>query len=191
MKFVMPLRRVPLTDPDHLWIFQRQVAFQLRAVLFGAEDVNAALRSMDSNREAGFERLWFAIQNMLTAAANVSKACWGQSGRLSEARKPLRDSLGISDESPLLPTSMRNHFEHYDERLDEWQEESTDHNYGDMNIAMQANFVGEIDSFRELDPGAMVVSFWGDKYDLGALVAEAERLLPVAEGLASTPPGFR
>ncbi|MBA3733997.1 MAG: hypothetical protein H0W90_02185 [Actinobacteria bacterium] len=152
----------------------------------GAKDVDAAVARLNSGDRSATTQLWFAIQNMLTAAANVSKACWGQSGSLAKERKLLRKSIGISNKSPLRKTGMRNNFEHYDERLDMWWEKSKQHNHADMNIGAIGGLAA-IDSFRELDPSTMEVIFWGRRYDLRGLVAEAERLLPVAEAEAAKP----
>jgi hypothetical protein len=59
-----------------LRVFQRQVAFQCEAVIFAAEDLQQALSIGASSRA------WVAIENLLGAAANLSKALWGQGGDL-------------------------------------------------------------------------------------------------------------
>lgn len=123
--------------------------------------------------------LWIGIQNLLNAAANESKACWGQGGKLSKERKPLRDSLGVKASSPIRKTGLRNNFEHFDERLDDWWMKSKHHNFADMNVGTIGG-LDPIDSFRELDPRTMEVIFWGKRYNLRAIVAEAERILPLA-----------
>ena len=94
--------------------FQRQVALQCRYIMLAAHDVNKGLQARDTS----YTYYW--IQNLLNAAANVSKALWGQKGKYAEIRKPLRDSIGVSDESPLRNVNMRNNFEHFAERLDRW-----------------------------------------------------------------------
>jgi hypothetical protein len=53
----------------------------------GAEDFYAALRKMEASidewdiaaHKTGMDRLWFSLQSLLSAAANVSKALWGSS----------------------------------------------------------------------------------------------------------------
>lgn len=74
-----------------LRIFQQQVELQCRAALSAAAEVDAALA-----RSSAGPDLWIPVQNLLTAAANLSKAFWGQSGSDREVqRKPLRDSLHV------------------------------------------------------------------------------------------------
>jgi hypothetical protein len=97
-----------------LRLFQSQVEFQCRVAISAAVDLNAGLAKLDHTKVFG------AIQNLLNAAANISKACWGTKGKLSVEREPLRDSIGVTDASPLQEVNMRNNFEHFDERLDRW-----------------------------------------------------------------------
>jgi hypothetical protein len=132
---------------------------------------------------------WIAIQNMLTAAANASKALWGQGGRLSEQREPLRASIRVNDTSPLREVVMRDHFEHYDERLDRWWENSEAHNYLDMSVMppSMVQGVADGDMFRVFDPSTGDVVFWGQRFRLTALAEEAVRLLPIATAEARKP----
>jgi hypothetical protein len=111
-----------------LRVYQGQVRRQCQAVLVASHDFNSAMTTDD------IARAWIAIQNILTAAANISKALWGQGGKFAKEREPLRSSLQVDDTSPLRNVVMRNHFEHHDERLDRWWDTSESHNYLDMSI---------------------------------------------------------
>jgi hypothetical protein len=71
------------------------------------------------------DRFWYSVQSLLMAAANVSKLLWPTYRRgenLIPCRgEELRKSLAISDEhSPLSDRTLRNHFEHFDARLEHW-----------------------------------------------------------------------
>jgi hypothetical protein len=48
--------------------------------------------------------------------------------------KQLRELLNVPDESPLFDRSIRNHFEHYDERIEEWFRHSSSAVYRDLRI---------------------------------------------------------
>jgi hypothetical protein len=125
-------------------------------------------------------RVWFAIQAALNAAANVSKSLWGQRGRLSDRRKELRESLGVAEDSSLRGVYMRNHFEHFDERLDEWWEKSVRHNVVDHCVGdVQVNVVDLdlIDTFRNYDPRTGDLIFWGDRFNLKDLEREISGIL--------------
>jgi hypothetical protein len=75
---------------------------------------------------------------------------------------------------------MRNHFEHYDERLEQWWAESPDHNIADRNVMpIDVLKFDRLGGFRQLDPNTMDVVFWGDTFNIPEIVAEAQRILPI------------
>lgn len=171
-------------DTFHLRIFQRQVLDQCQFLLFSAQDLHSGVLSQNSTRAI------YAIQNLLNAAANISKMLWGQKGKHSEARKPLRDSIGISDDSPLRKVTMRNHFEHMDERIDRWWAESEDHNHIDMIVGPRAAFdfdTAQIDMFRIFDPSTADVVFWGEEHNLEDLIQEVQQIMPKLQEEAGKP----
>jgi hypothetical protein len=154
--------------------FQRQVTLQCKYLLASATQTQAAL----VNRE--IEGVFFGIQNLLNASANISKALWGGGGKKTAQRKALRDSIGIDDTSPLREVAMRNNFEHLDERLERWWADCPNHNIADMSIGGQNTIVGldRKEMFRFFDPQTTDVIFWGEAFNIQALVNEAQRLLP-------------
>jgi len=82
---------------------------------------------------------------------------------------------------------MRNNFEHFDERLELWWQESPRHNYADFTLGPRSGIAGldDIDMFRFFDPRTSEVVFWSEAFNLGALVNEVQRILPkVAEEAA-------
>ncbi len=133
--------------------------------------------------------VWGSVQGILNAATNLSKAFWGQGGSLDSVRQPLRASLGVKGDSPLQPTSMRNNFDHFDDRLDEWWQASKARNHLDQAVmppgAVQG--IAQADMFRVLDPSTVELVFWGDRYNLREIVQEAKRILPLAEAEAAKP----
>jgi hypothetical protein len=139
-----------------LRVFQRQIELQCQAVLVATHEFNSAMTTGDMTHA------WIAIQNILTAAANVSKALWGQGGKFAEEREPLRASLQVDDTSALRDVAMRNHFEHYDERLDKWWDSSATHIHFDMSVVSTDAIQGLADSdmFRVFDPTTADVVFW-------------------------------
>lgn len=162
-------------DNQLLEIFQHQVGLQCKFMLRAANEVN------DSSQRNDIEGIFYGLQNILSASANISKALWGQGGkakRIAE-RKLLRDSLQMSDDSPLRPTDMRNHFEHFDDRLMTWWQTSITKNYSDMNLvprnAIRGLAIG--DSFRNFDRQSNVLFFGDDEINIQALIDEAQEIL--------------
>jgi hypothetical protein len=132
--------------------------------------------------------LFYEVQNLLNAAANISKACWGAGGKLATQRQPLRDSIGVTDASPLCDMSMRNNYEHFDERLDRWWRESANHNSMDFSIGgPRVIGLDPIEMFRHFDPVTTELGFWGETFNVQALVNEVQRILPTVTLEASKP----
>ncbi|HMI98050.1 MAG TPA: hypothetical protein VK479_16195 [Micropepsaceae bacterium] len=167
-----------------LRVFQRQVDLECRFLLLAAEEVDQGLRGQN------VYRTFYGLQNLLNAGANISKALWGPGGKFAGARKPLRDSIGISDDSPLRHVGMRNNFEHVDERIDEWWQKSKGHNHVDLNIGPKKGMFGgleEIDQFRLFDPDTTDITFWGQEFNLRKIVDEVRSIAPKLAQEANKP----
>jgi hypothetical protein len=191
-----------------LRLFQSHVEDQCEYVLLARDQIVTALadmnapipkptegheaftRAMQAQQEAGM-RLWFGMQNLLNAGANISKALWGPAGKLVEERRPLRESLGVPDDSPLAPTDLRNDFEHFDDRLDHWWKDSPNHNIADRTIGPEGmiagSAIGPDDIFRHFDPTTGMASFRGTRFNLTELIQAIDTLLPEARREAARP----
>lgn len=170
-------------DTFRLRVFQRQLTDQCHFLIAGAQAVNAGLKS------GNHMQIWLGIQNILTAGANVSKMLWGSKGKQAEARRCLRESISVLDDSPLRDVTMRNHFEHMDERLDRWWDQSKHHNHVDQVVGGREAIdgVAPIDTFRWFDPTNGDLIFWGESFNLQVLVNEVERILPLLQNEARKP----
>jgi hypothetical protein len=130
---------------------------------------------------------WRELQNFVVSTANVSKLLWGQKGKFAKQRRALRDSIKVEDSSPLRPTTMRNHFEHIDERLDKWWTESDSRNHASRIVGPPNAIAGlkEIELFRRYDPSTGIARFWGDAYDLTEIADEVNRIYPLLQAEAA------
>ena len=162
-----------------LRLFQSQVKLQCEFMLLAANQANEALRQQTPESNIA---LFSALQSLLGSAANISKALWGAGSRFTDERKELRESIGVEDSSPLHEVTMRNNFEHFDERLTKWWDESTRHNYSDLNVGPRNMIQGldDLDTFRNFDPRSADLFFWGQTFNVQALVNEIRRILPKA-----------
>lgn len=167
-------------DVGLLRMFQRQAFLQCQFALVAANDVSSALVRND------IIGIFGSLQCLLNAAANISKVFWGSRGKVTEARKELRDSIGLPDDSALRTVTMRNNYEHFDERLETWSETSTRSNYLDLSL-IPVNAVhgddaisglDDIDKFRTYDPTTGVLTFWSQEFDVRSLINEVEQMLP-------------
>lgn len=176
-------------------IFEFRVEEQCLAALRAAELLNAAVGNLDAQRPGppdpgnltAYVRavrrsqsdIWQATQMLVVAAGNLSKLFWGESGKFAIEREPLRRALQVQDTSLLRPTTMRNHFEHFDDRIDRWWKNSPGRNYIDASIG-PVSVTGNVDRtdfFRGYDPATGDLSFWGTNLNVRKVCAEVETIL--------------
>lgn len=165
-------------DSIVLRIFQREVERQCTFALIAAQDLEHAL-------EAGYmDHIWCSVQALLVAAGNVSQLLWPTHARLPERGAELRASLAVGDHSPLQPRTFRNHFEHFDERLEQWATASQRQNFVDQNVGPPGMIAGldPGDTLRNLDATTMAVTFRGDAYPLQPIVKAIRELRRQAAG---------
>jgi hypothetical protein len=134
------------------------------------------------------ERSWMALQTIAVSAANLSKLFWGSGGKKEEGRRPLRESLGVEDGCCLQPTSLRNSFEHFDERIEDRFKATEQQGYIGRNIGpmeIVTNEEGEPVEpdwrFGQYDPDSGQLVFWTKSANVFDITAEARRILKVAE----------
>jgi hypothetical protein len=87
----------------------------------------------------------------------------------------------------LPDTQVRNDFEHIDQRLEKWADESKHHNYFDYNIGLLPNGVSvdggpppDKDVFRNYNPENGEMMFWGSRFYVHEVMKEIQTILPEA-----------
>ena len=166
-----------------LKIFQREIERQCKFAIIAIEQIKAGLKNNNS------DIIWYAIQNFLIAVGNISKIFWPPNPKYQKRGEELRKSLGIRDDSPIKPRNFRNHFEHFDERLENWATSSKRHNFVDSNIGPSNMIVGidPEDFLRNFDPTSWTLTFRGDKYELKPLIEVIYDLYPRVLAEANKP----
>lgn len=113
-------------------------------------------------------------------AASASRILWPPGGfnkksveRSKRRGDHLRSSLNIEDTHPIKSRRLRDHFEHFDERLDEWAEKSKHRNMVTRFIGPRSAIGGtgieESDVIIQYDPSSKIFSFRGQDFDIQAL----------------------
>ncbi len=116
--------------------------------------------------------VWCSIQSILVAAGNISKILW-PSRKASAARgERLRTLLNVDDRNLLSDRKFRNHFEHYDERIEDWFEENRSAVYMDSSIDPFESIWGSnpANLHRAYNPLTQTLAFRGESMDLAALL---------------------
>jgi hypothetical protein len=92
--------------------FVSEITLQVKIAQRAAERLQAANDNFDHIE------IWGAIQSILGATANVSKILWPN--KQKERGEELRKMLGVSKNNLHDALLFRNHFDHYDDRLEQW-----------------------------------------------------------------------
>jgi hypothetical protein len=152
-------------------IFVREVERQARFALIAAHDLDRALTAGD------MDRLWYSIQGLLVSVGNVSKLLWPSANHAPRG-ETLRKLLGVPNDSALAPRTFRNHFEHFDERLESWATSSARRNFVDSNVGPPGMIVGldDEDFLRNFDTQSHAVTFRGDRYLFPPILEAVEKV---------------
>lgn len=173
----------PFFERQYLMEADRQCRHALRAI----SAVNSAL---DGPLDA--EALFFHLHAFLVHVAAVSRLFWPGSSRRSDtgvrakARgEDLRRRLKLKEQHPVASRDLRNHLEHYDERVDSWVQESTHHNLSTDSVGPISVFSGPTmsarDVLRHYDRDARAFVFRGEEFPLQPIV---DGLLDMRERIA-------
>lgn len=140
-----------------------------------------AIHAMNAIMNKQFEDDFFQpALDLIHHAAAVSRIFWPPGGRNKQNTKRaqrrgqfLRDLLVIPAGHAVQNRSLRDHFEHFDERLDDWAETSKNRNIvfrfiGSRN-AIGGSAIQDSDIIHHFDPQTKVFSFRGEKFDVQAL----------------------
>jgi hypothetical protein len=188
-------------------IYLREVIGQAKLALYAAAQVSATLTALNSNAKIPQERLvgetFRGLHSFLTHASNVSRLLWPTDPRKCkgettddyntrrsdvEARgRLLRGMLCIPDSGhPLEDRPLRDHLEHFDERLDEWQSRVGRKGFMDWHIG-PTNIVSGMpvkDQLRAFNPATATFTFRDEAFNLQLLVDALDQLVPIAEAEA-------
>lgn len=94
-------------------VFLGEIALQIKIAQRADERLKVA-RDIFDNTE-----LWCSIQSILVTAGNVSKILWPTDKKYNKRGERLRQLLKVEKDNPLSNRKFRNHFEHYDERIED------------------------------------------------------------------------
>ncbi len=143
-------------------IFISEILLQSKIAQRGFERLQATHNNFD-NLE-----VWCSIQSILVSAANISKILWPGKNRLRGKR--LREMLKVEENNILSNRKFRNHFEHYDERIEEWFNNRPNGVYIDlaMNPSLRGGFTGnDHRGYNSFDNSLM---FRGERLDLNKVL---------------------
>ena len=137
----------------------------------------AAVRLPHTGQQFDSLDVWGAIHSILAAAANVSKILWPVP--LSKAQgSAIRELLCVRDDNALKNRSLRNAFEHYDERLEDWHANRASAASTDQLIGSATGFPAGFSArvHRAFDTDTWTLRCLGESLDLRVVLAALREL---------------
>jgi len=189
---------------DHIRsVFLMELKKQCEFALGAVNQINNALQAT-RNRELPPDQSSYAhnevfrgLHSFLTHTSNISRILWppipqkrkneSNSDYVKRFKKlprversdALKEFLEIDDHHILKERRLRDHLEHYDERLDHWSESSERRNIVSDMIGDPSAIVGidDADRMRTFNPNGAKYIFRGEEYDVQAMSSAVEELL--------------
>jgi hypothetical protein len=165
-------------DSQLLKILEVETAYQCEIGLAGGQLLDRGYGEAMQPGPGGYQdNIWFALQGILSIAANVAKLLWGSQGpEVETEREPLRIVAGVDDKSPLKPRKVRNAFEHFDERIICWWERGDTTVYASRKIGIDPDWTPAGSRFGYYEPKARTITFLNHVVSITDLLAEFERV---------------
>jgi hypothetical protein len=155
--------------------FQREAERQCQFAMIALQDMDEASANSDG------KLFWYSVQGLLVAVESLSRLLWPPEA--SERRAPLRENLGVGEDSPLKPREFIERFLRYDESLEQWHESSEHRRFFD-SYTEPLDVLAETppeDRFRgyQLEKNALL--FHGETYEIAPISRAVEELQHRAE----------
>lgn len=159
-------------EPLAEMVFIGEIVFQIKIAQRAAERLFSQPNKIDQTE------IWCSIQSILVATANVSKILWPHKNFADRSEK-LRKLLNVDKENMLSKRQFRNHFEHYDERIERWFKEKDSAVYADNIIEGYREDWGEMTTnyHRSYNPMTQSVNFRGESINIGEVLEELEKII--------------
>ena len=153
--------------------YLRELGDECEFALLSLQEMNRAFKEPN-----GTVRVFRCAQDFLQHSGAISRILWPppSAGARAKARGAhLTQALGVTDPHPLEKRSLRNHLEHFDERIDDWAESSVNRNIADRIILPRremfnlGSIMTEKDIFRMFESDTLHYIFRGEEFDMQAL----------------------
>jgi len=148
-------------------VFLGEIVLQSKIARRAAERLEATQNNFDN------VEVWCSIQSILVAAGNVSKILWPPEKIYKMRGERLRQMLKVQDDNILSDRKFRNHFEHYDSRIQDWFSKQSQGVY--IDLAMNPSFRGKnLNSHRGYNSFNNTLEFRGEILDLNNVLKALE-----------------
>ena len=155
------------------FFFIQDLAEQCMFVRMAKIDLKKCLTSDNS----GLDRPYFFLQTLVIALGNISKILWPRK-KYERRGVELRTFLEIKDDSALKSRDLRNLFEHFDEKADDWFATEERQRFSDRAVGSTEGWIipTEKERLRVFVPETWTMTCLGQDYKLGTAIQAAYEL---------------
>ncbi|MGA9823484.1 MAG: hypothetical protein WBQ53_01410 [Methylocystis sp.] len=180
--------REELIVQEYRGILPYYEAFYIASIIYSAERSDAAFQRFEAVAQNNGEALlaMATIQEALTHAGALSRFFWPMQSKskVAVARgQSLREAFELDDTSALKNRELRNAFEHFDERIDEYlMQDHVGYFFPQAMIddhALADDKIGHI--FKLVDPKSGLCVIMGRKFEFRPIHTEVQCILGLAQ----------
>ena len=161
-----------LTDDESFLVYMCGIELdrQIRSTLHANRELRRCLRHHDQDGAL------FYLDALLRSTAAISRFLWPVRSKYASRGMLLTRLFKVSKRSSLATRGVRNDFEHFDEKIQDWLD-SGNTVVADANIGRAGPLLGgRVANLRHLDPSTMIASYLDETVRITALVSAARRL---------------
>jgi hypothetical protein len=155
------------------------------------------LNTCRTKNTIGLNREYYFLQSLLTALGNISKMLWPiikrndeEGNELRRARgNELRKALNVKDDSALKNRALRDLFEHFDERMDEWFGADDRRGFSDRNVGSMEGVIvpSGIEPLRTFVPKTWTLIFRKKEFKLYPAIEAVNELCEAVQSKIGQP----
>lgn len=168
-----------------IFYFYHEIAEQCMFAKMAKIDLKTC-RTTDTH---GLNREYYFLQSLLIALGNISKILWPIKKRNDKRGNELRTALNVKDDSALKDRDLRNLFEHFDEKMDEWFKADDRHGFSDRNVGSTEGVIvpSAIEPLRTFDPETWTLTCLGKEFKLRPAIQAVNELYEATQNQIGQP----
>ncbi|MBE3125826.1 MAG: hypothetical protein IMZ57_09220 [Acidobacteria bacterium] len=136
----------------------------------------------------GLDRPYYFLQSLVIALGNISKILWPKK-RFERRGIELRTFLEVKNDSALRNRDLRNLFEHFDEKADDWFAEEERNRFSDRGVGSIEGMIIPTakERLRVFNPETWTMTCMGQEYRLGPAIQAAYELYEMIQEKTGQP----
>jgi hypothetical protein len=167
-------------------VFVGEIQRQCKFALIAYDIMHKSLQLMVIDKEKELDSFWYSVQFFFLWPSAPCGSVLDPD--VISSRNALRKLLSVDNYSILNSRSFRNHFEHFDSRIEEWVKKTKDWMIIDSNVVPSYLIAGydPISRMRNFDPATYELTFRDHKYQFRLVIEAIQELFEKTKAVSSS-----